>query len=160
LKPIHAGLLLLVFLPALAAAQIPGEVSCDKGADMPRVQALVKKTAEALKKDEGTVVQQINHGDKQWKDGYYYMVVVRGTQILAHGYFSSAAGMDAAKPPYDRMFPAVKLMEKIALTKGEGCVQYDFMNPAKSGQVEHKVTYVTKVSGNLWAASGTYLLRK
>jgi single cache domain-containing protein len=160
MRTIHEGLLLLVFLPALAAGQIPGEVSCDKGADMPKVQALVKKTVEALKKDQATVIREINRGDSKWKDGYYYMVVVQGTQILAHGYFSSAAGMDAAKPPYDRMFPAVKLMEQIALTKGEGCVQYNFMNPAKNGQVEHKVTYVTKVSGNLWAASGTYLLRK
>jgi hypothetical protein len=44
--------------------------------------------------------------------------------------------------------------------KGEGCAQYDFMNPAKGGLVEHKVAYATKVNGTLWAASGTYVVRK
>jgi single cache domain-containing protein len=151
------SLFLLAATPANCNAQ---EVNCDKGIDMPRVQALVKRTAEALKKDQASVIREINRGDAKWKDGSYYMVVFEGSHILAHGYLPSAAGMDASKPPYDRMFPAIKIMQNIVLNKSEGCVQYDFMNPAKNGLVEHKVTYVTKVNGTLWAASGTYLVRK
>lgn len=76
-----------------------GEVSCDKGVDIARVQALVKRTVEALQKDSATVIREINAGDKTWKDGHYYMVVVQGTRILAHGYIPTAAGLDAAISP-------------------------------------------------------------
>lgn len=160
MRTILASILSLVMLPAFAADRETGEVSCDKGVDMPRVQALVKRTAQALKKDQATVIREINRGDPKWKDGYYYMIVLQGTRILAHGYIPSATGMDAGKPPYDRMYPNIKVMEHIAMDRGEGCVQYDFMNPAKGGLVEHKVTYATKVNGTLWAACGTYLIRK
>ena len=155
-RPILAGMLLFVALPLSAAEP----VSCDKGVDIGKVQALVKKTVIALRKDQATVIREINRGDPKWKDGYYYMVVVQGTRILAHGYIPTAVGLDVGGPPYDRMYPGVKLMEQIVRDKGEGCVQYDFMNPAKGGMVEHKVTYAVKVSGTLWAACGTYLVRK
>jgi len=160
LRAILTGIFLLVALTVSALGQIPGEVSCDKGVDIARVQALVKRTVQALKKDQATVIRAINAGDPKWKDGSYYMVVFQGSRILAHGYLPSAAGMDAGKSPYDRMFPRIKVMEQIASDKGEGCVQYDFRNPAKGGLVESKVTYVTKVSGTLWAGSGTYLVKK
>ena len=88
MRIVLAGILMAGMLPGFAAAQIPGEVSCDKGVDMARVQALVKRTVEALRKDQATVIQQINSGDKKWKDGDYYMVVFQGTKALAHGYMS------------------------------------------------------------------------
>jgi len=69
MRTILAGILLLVTLPVFAAEPIPGEVSCDKGVDMPRVQALVKKTVAALKGDKDKVIQEINSRGKQWKDG-------------------------------------------------------------------------------------------
>jgi hypothetical protein len=58
------------------------------------------------------------------------------------------------------MYPFVKAGQRLAMEKGEGCVQYDFMNPAKGGQVEHKVTYFMKVTESVSAASGTYLVRQ
>ncbi len=155
-----AGTLLLVTLPIVTVDLNAEEVSCDKGVDIAKVYSLVKRTVVALKKDQATVIREINSGDPKWKDGSYYMVVVQGTKILAHGYIPTAAGLDAGAPPYDRMYPAVKIMARIVTDKGEGCAQYDFMNPAKGGLVEHKVAYATKVSGALWALSGTYLVRK
>ena len=56
----------------VAAAPVTSAVRCDKGVDMARVQALVKKTVNALKKDQARVIQEINQGDRQWKDGDYY----------------------------------------------------------------------------------------
>ncbi len=124
------------------------------------MQALVKRTVAALKKNQATVIQQINRGDKQWKDGDYYMVVGQGTKLLAHGYIPWAAGMDVGDPINERRYPWIKLGLQMIEQKGEGCIQYKFMNPAKGGQVEDKVTYFVKVSGSMWAASGTYLVRK
>lgn len=87
------------------------------------------------------------------------MVVLQGTKILAYGYLPSAVGFDAGTPAGERMYPWIKAGQRIATEKGAGCVQYDFMNPAKGGLVEHKVTYFTTVSATLSAASGTYLVR-
>jgi Single Cache domain 2 len=155
-----AGILLVVTLPVIAAAQIPGEVSCDKGVDIAKVQALVKRTVEALKKDQDKVIQEINRGDKQWKDGDYYMVVVQGTKILAHGYMPWLAGQDVGGTTYQNTYAWMRSAERVATEKGEGCIQYRFHNPAKGGQIEDKVSYGMKVNGNLWAGSGTYLVRK
>ncbi len=155
-----AGIFLLVSLPVLAAGQITGEVSCDKGADIARVQALVKRAAEALKKDQATVIQQINRGDKKWKDGDYYMVVFQGTRVLAHGYMPWLAGQDVGTTTYQNTYAWIQSAERMALERGGGCIQYKFHNPAKGGQIEDKVSYGTKVSGDIWAASGTYLVRK
>ena len=88
------------------------------------------------------------------------MVVLQGTRFLAHGYIPSVVGFDVGTPADERMYPWVKAGQRLAMEKGEGCVQYDFMNPAKGGLVEHKVTYFTKVNATLAAASGTYLVRK
>ena len=49
------GVLALVTLPSFAADAIPGEVSCDKGVDIAKVKALVKKTVGALKNDQDRV---------------------------------------------------------------------------------------------------------
>ncbi len=49
---------------------------------------------------------------------------------------------------------------QLVAQKGEGCVRYDFMNPAKNGTYEHKVTYAKKVSDTMFAASGTYLVHE
>lgn len=160
MRPILAAILLLVTTPALAAGPDAWEVSCDKGVDIARVQALVKRTVEALKKDQATVIREINRGDPKWKDGDYYTIVLQGTRILAHGYLPSAVGFDAGTPAGERMYPSIKTGLRLATEKGGGCVQYDFMNPAKGGLVEHKVTYYMKVSGTLAAASGTYLVRQ
>ena len=69
MRAILASILLLVTTPLLAAGPDAWEVSCDKGVDIARVQALVKRTVEALKKDQATVIREINRGDPKWKDG-------------------------------------------------------------------------------------------
>lgn len=153
-------LLLLALVASPAAGQIPGEVSCDKGVDMERVQALVKKTVAALQKDQATVIQQINHGDKRWKDGEYYVFVLQGTKVLAHGYMPAVVGQDIGGTSYQNTFPWVRSNQRMAMERGEGCVEYKFHNPAKGGQVEDKVSYVMRVNGTLWAGSGTYVVRK
>jgi hypothetical protein len=160
MRTILAGALMIVALPLVAAAQIPGEVSCDKGADMARVQALVKRTVEALKKDQATVIQQINAGDRKWRDGDYYMVVFQGTKALAHGYMPALVGQDYASTTYQNTYPWIRSAERMALERGEGCIQYKFHNPAKAGQIEDKIGYGMKVSGDIWAGSGTYVIRK
>ena len=160
MRAILASILLFVTAPVLAAGPGAWEVSCDKGVDIAKVQALVKRTVEALKKDQVTVLREINRGDPKWKDGDYYMVVLQGTKILAHGYIPSAVGFDAGTPAGERMYPWIREGQRIVMERGEDCVQYDFMNPAKGGLVEHKVTYFTKVNGAVWAGSGTYLVRK
>lgn len=154
---------LLTAIPGFCANPIPGEVSCDKGVDMSRVQALVRRTAAALKKDQATVIRQINAGDKQWKDGHLYVAVLQatpqGTTLLAHGYWSWMAGQDIGSTRYLNTYPWIKSGQRIAAEKGEGCIQYKFHNPAKSGQVEDKVTYVLKVTDTVRVASGTYLIK-
>ena len=154
------ALLLLVTLPVFAAEPIPGEVSCDKGVDMPRVQALVKKTVAALTKDQDKVIQEINRGDKQWKEGDYYMFVFQGTKVLAHGYMPSFAGQDVGGTTYQNTFAWVRSCQRVAMEKGKGCIQFRFHNPAKGGQIEDKIAYVEKVSDTVWAGSGTYVVRK
>jgi len=161
MKGILIGLVgLLIAVEAYGApASIPGEVSCDKGVDMARVQALVKRTAAALKKDQSKVLQEINRGDKQWKDGDLYVAVFQGTTVLAHGYFPSVVGQDVGGSRYLNTFPFVTSGRRIAMEKGEGCMQYRLNNPAKGGKVEEKVGFSSKVNDTIWLISGTYLTR-
>ena len=160
MRSILAGILCFVTLPLFAAEPVPGEVSCDKGADIAKVQALVKRTVEALRKDQASVIQQINSGDKKWKEGDYYMVVFQGTRVLAHGYMSWLAGQDVGGSTYQNSYPWIRSAERMALERGGGCIQYKFHNPAKGGQMEDKVGYGVKVEGDIWAGSGTYFVRK
>lgn len=141
------------------AGPIPGEVSCNKCVNMDRVQALVNKTADALRKNEKQVVDEINHGDSKWKDGTLYVAVFDGTKVLAHGYFPSIVGQDVGSSQYLNSFPFVSSGRRIALEKGGGCMEYKFHNPAKGGQVEDKIGYSTRVSGTVWVVSGTYLVK-
>ena len=150
---------LLTAISGLCATPIPGEVSCDKGVDMARVQALVRRTATALKTDQAKVIQQINAGDKQWKDGALYVTVIQETTILAHGYWPWMAGQDVGSTRYLNTYPWFKSGQRMAAERGEGCIQYKFHNPAKSGQVEDKVTYVLKVNDTVRVAGGTYLIK-
>jgi hypothetical protein len=158
-KNLVAFVVLFASVSGLCASPIPGEVSCDRGLEMPRVQALVRKTAAALKKDQNRVIQEINRGDAQWKDGSLYVAVFQGTTVLAHGYFPSVVGQDVGSSRYLNSFPFVSSGRRIAMEKGEGCMQYRFHNPAKGGQVEDKVGFSTKVTDTIWVASGTYLTR-
>jgi len=150
---------LLVSPSLLCAGPIPGEVSCNQGVDMSRVQALVRKTAAALKKDQNKVIQEINRGDTQWKDGSLYVAVFQGTTVLAHGYFPSVVGQDVGSSRYLNTFPFVSSGRRIAMEKGEGCMQFRFHNPAKGGLVEDKIGFSTKVTDTIWVASGTYLTK-
>jgi hypothetical protein len=150
---------LLASVPGFCANPIPGEVSCDRGVDMSRVQALVKKTAAALKKDQAKVIQQINAGDKQWKDGDLYVTVLQETTVLAHGYWPWMTGQDIGSTRYLNTYPWIKSGQRMAAQKGEGCIQYKFHNPAKSGQVEDKVAYIVKVTDTIRVSSGTYLIK-
>jgi len=151
---IFAGIMLIAFLPTLSATPVSGEISCDRGVDMARVQALVKRTVPALQKDPATVIRQINQGDKQWEDGDYYMVVGQGTKIVAHGYIPAAVGQDFG------VYPWFRALRQVAVEKGSGCVGYQAFNPAKNGQLEDKVSFTMKVNDTLFALSGTYLIRK
>jgi signal transduction histidine kinase len=155
-----AGVLLswLAAAPGIAAAigspAIPGEVSCDRGVDIARVKALVGRTVQAMKQDRGAVLQAINHGDPRWKDGDYYMFVAGDGRLLAHGFLSSYVGQRLGSLPWGQA------LQRMAMERNEGCVGYQFMNPAKGGQTEDKVGYVVKVDATTWAGSGTYLVRK
>jgi hypothetical protein len=89
--------------------------------DIDKVQALVKKSVTALVKDQTTVLQQINHGDKTWKDGDFYVVVLQGTKILAHVYVPAMVGQDMSTLPYySELATAV---EHMLTQKNEGCVR-------------------------------------
>lgn len=145
-------------VPFASFAQGPGEVSCDNGVDIDKVQALVKKTVSALAKDQATVLQQINHGDKTWKDGDFYVVVLQGTKILAHGYMPAMVGQDmSALPYYSELATAV---EHMLTLKNEGCVRYRAPKPSQRGQLEDKVSYVAKFNGTMRVLVGTYLVRR
>jgi signal transduction histidine kinase len=144
--------------PIASFAQAPGEVSCDSAVDIDRVQALVKKTVSALVKDQATVLQQINHGDKTWKDGDFYVVVLQGPKILAHGYMPAMVGQDMSTLPY--YSELVAAVEHMLAQKNEGCVRYKAPKPSERGQLEDKVSYVVKFNGTLRVLVGTYLVRR
>ena len=158
MRNLFLGLVLLFALPVSSLAQAPGEVSCDNGVDIDKVQALVKKTVAALAKDQTTVLQQINQGDKTWKDGDFYVVVLQETKVLAHGYVPAMVGQDMSTLPYyGELATAV---EHMLTQKNEGCVRYKAPKPSQRGQLEDKVSYVVKFNGNLRVLAGTYLLRR
>jgi hypothetical protein len=148
-----SAILLLLTLPVFAAPPIPGEVNCAKGVDIARVQALVKKTTTALRRDQGRVIQEINRGNGQWKDGHYYVFVGQGTRILAHALFPAWVNRDFGSLPW------INSLQRVAMERGEGCVEYLVPNPAKGGQLERNVGYAVNVDGAIWAGSGTYLIR-
>ena len=152
------SLALCFAFPIFARAQTPGEVSCDNGVDIDKVQALVKKTVTALKKDQDKVLQEINRGDKQWRDGDYYVVVLQGTKVLAHGYVPSMIGQDMSTMPYYGELAIA--VEHTMTQKTEGCVRYKAPRPSQRGQLDDKVSYVVKVNGTLRVLAGTYLIRK
>ena len=152
------GLALLFACPAFSLSQTPGEVRCDNGVDIDKVQALVKKTVAALKKDQDKVLQEINRGDKEWRDGDYYVVVLQGTKVLAHGYVPSLVGQDMATMPY--YGELATSVERMLAQKSEGCVRYKAPRPSQRGQLDDKVSYVLKVNGTLRVIAGTYLVRK
>jgi signal transduction histidine kinase len=152
------GLVLFFAFPTMNFAQAPGEVSCDNGVDIEKAQALAKKTVAALAKDQATVLQQINQGDRAWKDGDFYVVVLQGTKILAHGYVPAMLGQDMATLPYySELATAV---EHMMAQKSEGCVRYKAPKPSQRGQLEDKVSYVVKLNGTMRVLVGTYLIRK
>jgi signal transduction histidine kinase len=145
-------------IPIASLSQTPGEVSCENGVDIDKVQALVKKTVSALAKDQATVLQQINHGDQAWKDGDFYVVVLQGTKVLAHGYMPSMVGQDMSTLPY--YGDLATAVEHMLAQKSEGCVRYKAPKPSQRGQLEDKVSYVVKFNGTLRVLVGTYLVRK
>jgi signal transduction histidine kinase len=153
-------LLIAVLLAPGAWAQKPSEVNCDRGVDIARVQALVKRVAGALKKDPSKTIQQINSGDKQWKDGDYYVIVMQTNRIVARGYQSEYVGTDISTPAMRRALPSLITLQALVREKGQGCVQYRWNNPAKNGLVEDKVSYGLKVNDSYWIVAGTYLLKK
>src|SRR5215471_16497710 len=153
-------LLLAALLAPVAWGQKPAEVNCDRGVDIGRVQALVKRVAEALKKDAAKTIQQINAGDKQWKDGDYYVVVIQNTRIVARGYQPEYVGVDIGTPAMQRALPSLTTLHALVREKAEGCVQYRWNNPAKHGLVEDKVSYGFKADDSYWIVAGTYLLKR
>jgi hypothetical protein len=158
MKTFFLGFVLFLVLPVCTLAQAPAEVSCDNGVNIDKVQALVKRAATALAKDQATVVQQINHGDKAWKEGDFYVVVLEGTKILAHGYVPAMVGQDMATLPYYGELAAA--IERMLAQKSEGCVRYKAPKPTQLGQLEDKVSYVLKFNGTMRILVGTYLIRK
>ena len=91
---------------------------------MARVQALVRRTAAALKKDQGKVIAQINAGDKQWKDGDLYVAVLQatpqGTTLLAHGYWSWMAGQDIGSTRYLAFRDVFETKVKVQIGRAKG----------------------------------------
>jgi signal transduction histidine kinase len=158
MKTFFLILAFVLTLPPQSSAQAPGEVSCDNGVDIEKVQALVKKTVAALGKDQAAVLQQINHGDKDWKDGDFYVVVLQGTKILAHGYMPAMVGQDMSTLPYYSELASA--VERMMAQKNEGCVRYKAPKPSQRGQLEDKVSYVVKFNGTMRVLVGTYLIRK
>ena len=158
MKHLFLGLILFLALPVCSLAQAPSEVSCDNGVDIDKVQALVHKTVAALANDPASVLQQINQGDKTWKDGDFYVVVLQGTKVLAHGYVPGMVGQDLATLPYYRELALA--VEHMLAQKNEGCVRYKAPKPSQRGQLEDKVSYVVKFNGTMRVLVGTYLIRK
>jgi hypothetical protein len=152
-----SGVLFLSLATSLHA-QSPGEVSCDNGVDIDKVQALAKKAAAALAKDQATVLAQINHGDASWKEGDHYVVVLQNTKVLAHGYLPTMVGQDMSTLPY--YSDLATAVEHMVATKNEGCVRYKAPKPSQRGQLEEKVSYVIKLNGTLRVIVGTYLVRR
>ena len=158
MKNFLLGLVFFLALPVGSSAQAPGEVSCDTGADIEKVQALAKKAAAAIAKNQATVLAQINQGDKTWKEGDFYVVVLQGTKILAHGYMPSMVGQDMSTLPYySELTTAV---ERMLAQKNEGCVRYRAPKPSQRGQLEDKVSYVVKFNDKMRVLVGTYSIRK
>jgi hypothetical protein len=158
MRNLFFGFTLLFALPGLSLAQTPGEVSCDNGVDIDKVQALVKKTVAALGKDQEKVIQQINHGDKEWRDGDYYVVVLQGSKVLAHGFLPYMVGQDMATLPY--YSDLATSVERMLAHRNEGCVRYKAPRPSQRGQLDDKVSYVVKIKGTIRVLAGTYLVRK
>ena len=158
MRNVFALLVFFFALPTCSFAQAPGEVSCDNGVGIDKVQALVKKTVTALAENQSAVLEQINHGDKAWKDGDFYVVVLQGTKVLAHGYMPAMVGQDMATLPYYGELAVA--VEQMLAKKNEGCVRYKAPKPSQRGQLEDKISYVVKFNGSLRVLAGTYLLRK
>jgi signal transduction histidine kinase len=158
MKNLLVGLILFFAVSVSAPAQTPGEVSCDNGVDIDKVQTLVKKTVAALAKDQATVIQQINQGDKTWKDGDFYVVVLQRTKVLAHGYVPGMVGQDMTKLPYYSELAVA--VEHMMAQKNEGCIRYKAPKPSQRGQLEDKVSYVVKFNGTMRVLVGTYLVRQ
>jgi hypothetical protein len=152
MRTVLGAILLLLALPVLAAGPIPGELSCAKGVNIQRVQALVKRTTTALRSDQDRVIREINRGNGQWKDGNYYVFVGQGTRIIAHALFPAWVNRDFGTLPW------INALQRMAMERGEGCVEYVVPNPAKGGQLERNVGYAVNVDGAIWAGSGTFLI--
>jgi hypothetical protein len=132
------GLVLFLVLPVCTLAQARAEVSCDNGVNIDKAQALVKTAATALAKDQAAVIQQINYCDKAWKDGDFYVVVLEGPKILAHGYVPAMVGQDMATLAYYRELATA--IERMLAQKSQGCVGYKAPKPTQLGQLEDKVS--------------------
>lgn len=140
MKPFFRGLVLLFALADCSLAQTPGEVRGDNGVDIDKVQAPAKKAAAALAKDQAAVLLQINRGDKTLEGGDFYVVVLQGIKILAHGYLPTMVGPDMSTLPYyNELATAV---EHMVVGKREGCVRYKAPKPSQRGQLHDKASYV------------------
>ena len=142
------------------ADAIPGETDCAKGHEIGKVKALVEKTLIAIKADKAAVLKAITAKDKTYLDGDMYMFVYDNTKVLAHGFNEKLVGVDLVGAKDKQGVTFVVSLKRMALEKGEGCIYYQWPNPAKNGQAEDKIGYVKKVADNVWLGSGTYQIAK
>jgi cytochrome c len=153
-------LLALSFAASTAlAADIPGEISCDKGENMPKVKALVAKAKAAVKANKEKALKEITDGSKDMKDGDFYVFVYKGGTVEAHGFNAAMVGKDLTNVKDADGLQYVENIRRMAAEKGSGCFKYKFPNPAKGGQVENKISYIETLGNDEWIGVGTYLIK-
>jgi signal transduction histidine kinase len=142
------------------ADAIPGETDCAKGHEIGKVKALVDKTLSAMKADKAAALKAITAKDKTYMDGDMYIFAYDGTKNIAHGFNEKLVGVDLVGAKDKQGVTFIVSLKRMALEKGEGCIYYQWPNPAKNGQAEDKIGFVKKVADNVWIGSGTYQVAK
>jgi signal transduction histidine kinase len=89
------------------------------------------------------------------KDLYVFAYDFNGT-TLAHPYRPDLVGKNNINLTDTNGVPIIKNMMVVAM-RGKGFSYYVWPNPAHENKEELKLTYVLKVSDNLWLGAGIYL---
>lgn len=145
----------MISIAGFAATDTAGEVPCGDSPAIKKIQALVNKTNEAMKKDEAKIAQEITDQKPEWKDGELYVFVYNKGKCLAHGYNKSLPGKDLWNDKTKSGVQYIQLMHGMA-QRGGGCVKYAWPNPEKHGKVEDKIAYIQQVKGDTWMGVGYY----
>jgi signal transduction histidine kinase len=133
------------------------------GAEKATKEECVAKTKEAAKlyseKGEAEAIKEINNkqGKFVWKDTYVFMTDFDG-KMLAHPMSPALIGKNVLDMK-DKGTPGKLLFKEfteVAKSKGEGWVDYMWINPGDPAP-RKKVTYVYRVPGkNVYVGAGIY----